>query len=175
MSASWGWSPMFKQCSKVHRATAVTSTHPCRGLIPGDNSSEASRAGREERTPALCRDGHHTISPQVLCRDTLVPEQPDTYVNLTEDDVNDAADHYEEVEDIPGIPEVTLPGKSRRRGVTIQGLNHGRDRRWSPEEGVSEGSDLWHLRESQKKGWWSDLVPLVNCLGLSCNGVKGAG
>lgn len=54
--------------------------------------------------------------------DTLTPEQPNTYVNLAEDDINDAANHYEEIKDIPGVTEVALPGKSQRRGVNIQGL-----------------------------------------------------
>lgn len=119
---------------------AVISTHSCHGLISACPSSERSRAGREERTGHhRCRAGHHTSTPvspgevlqlwhvpvwvsaAVLC-DTLMPEQPDTYINLAEDDVNDAANHYEEIEDIPGVAEVALPGKSQRRGVNIQGL-----------------------------------------------------
>ena len=64
----------------------------------------------------------------VLCRDTLVPKQPDTYINLTEDDVNDAANHYEEVKDVPGVPKVALPGKTQRRGVNIQRLSQRGDR-----------------------------------------------
>ena len=62
MSADWGWSPMFNQCFKVHRATAVTSTHSCHRLILAC-PSEPSRAGREERTPTLCRAGHHIGIP----------------------------------------------------------------------------------------------------------------
>lgn len=60
----------------------------------------------------------------LLCRDTLMPKQPDTYVNLAEDDINDAANHYEEVEDVPGIPKVALSGKSQRR-VNNQGSSQG--------------------------------------------------
>lgn len=70
MLAGWGWSPIFKQCFKVHRATAVISTHSCHGLILACPSSEPSRAGREERTPTLCRVGHHIstpVSPQGRC------------------------------------------------------------------------------------------------------------
>lgn len=140
---------MFKQGFKAHRATAVVSTHSCHGLVLACPSSEPSRAGREERTPTL-QNGTATLAllsrPRVLavvfCRDTLVPEQPDTYVNLTEDDINDAANHYKEVKDVPGVSKVALPGKSQRRGVTIQGLSQGEDRCRSLEEGVPEGSPV---------------------------------
>lgn len=43
-----------------------------------------------------------------------MPEQPSTYIDLAEDDVDDAADHDEEVKDIPGVPEVALPGEGQR-------------------------------------------------------------
>lgn len=72
-------------------------------------------------------------------------EQPDTYINLAEDDINDAANHYEEVKDVPRVPKVALPGKSQRRGVNFQGLSQGRDRWWSPEEGVPKGSPMTSL------------------------------
>lgn len=98
--------------------------HPC--LTPGQ----------------ALRHSLRRVLAAVLCGDTLVPKQPDTYVNLTEDDVNDAANHYEEVEDIPGVPEVALPGKSQRRGVNIQELSQGGHRCWSPEEGVPERSPM---------------------------------
>lgn len=138
MSASWGWSPTFKQCFKGHSAMAVTSTHSCHGPILASPSSEPSRArdgGEDTNTlQSWTPHQHPCLTPgqalwhrlrrvpsAVLCRGALVPKQPDTYVNLAEDDINDAANHYEEVEDIPGVPEVALPGKSQRRGVNIQG------------------------------------------------------
>lgn len=43
-----------------------------------------------------------------------MPEQPGTYIDLTEDDIDDAADHDEEVKDVPGVPKVTLCGESQR-------------------------------------------------------------
>lgn len=34
-----------------------------------------------------------------------------TYINLTQDDINDAADNYEKIKDIPGVPKVSLEKK----------------------------------------------------------------
>lgn len=77
-----------------------------------------------ERPPKPHGAGHHSSipsspwgrcqQPQAGCGDTLVPEQPGTYIDLTEDDIDDAADHDEEVKDVPGVPEVALQGESQR-------------------------------------------------------------
>lgn len=77
-----------------------------------------------ERPPKPHRAGHHSSipsspwgrhqQPQAGRGDTLVPEQPGTYIDLTEDDIDDAADHDEEVKDVPGVPKVTLCGESQR-------------------------------------------------------------
>lgn len=77
---------------------------------------------------------------------------PHTHIDLAEDDVNDAANHYEEVKDIPGVPEVALSEKSQRRGVNIQGLGHGGNRCRSTEEEVPESSSVI-LGQGGPEGW----------------------
>lgn len=125
MPASWAW-PL--RSNSAFRSTGCGVHTPVAGADPGLSllSTEQSRErGGHERsaeldTTSLSRPGAQWL----LCRDTLMPEQPDTYVNLAEDDVNDAANHYEEVEDVPGVPKVALSGKSQRR-VNNQGTSQG--------------------------------------------------
>lgn len=126
---SWDQVAMGTQCLQEGRAqhdmlvgwvqSPVSMKHPCHRLILACPSSEHGRGRREDAcvpqswgiasSPwgGCCRYRHQSSLGHAL------PEQPDTYINLAEDNINDAADHYEEVEDIPGIPEVALPGKSR--------------------------------------------------------------
>lgn len=97
----------------------------------------------------------------------LQEQEPNTYVNLIEDDINDAANHYEEVKDIPGVPKVALSGKSQRRRVNIQGLNQGGERCWFL--GVPKGSPVASGTSvrARKRDGGQTLYPLSNCSGLS--------
>lgn len=167
---------MVLQCSKGH-SCALHALMPC--ADPGLSllRTKQSREGGEDTIPLQsCRAGHHpstAASSQGRCYsaasggDTAVPEPPSTYVNLAEDDIDDAANHYEEVKDIPGVSEVALSGRSQRR-VNMQGCKSRRRQTLEPRGRGTEGSSVTvTLRRRDSGQTWH---PLLGYLVLSCNG-----
>lgn len=149
--------------------------HSCHVLILACPSSEPSREGREERTPSPCRAEHHPTAPASSQVPQCCPgwghshaQSPDTHVNLAEDDINDAANHYEEVKDIPGVSEVALSGRNQRR-VNMQGYKSMRRQTLEPRGRGTKGSPVTLILRGDGG---QTLHPLLSYLVLSCNGVK---
>lgn len=111
---------MFKLCSNAPRAVF---SMPC--ADPGLSLLRTRERGEDTTPLQSCRAGHHPSTPAGPRAGAAGPQATDTYINLAEDDIDDAANHYQEVKDVPGVSKVALSGRSQR-GVNMQGCKSGR-------------------------------------------------
>lgn len=101
------------------RRTAPRPPPPSPAVTAASTAAGLAHYIRLESERSACPAGLSPLGPPQTSADgrgTTPP--PDTHIDLTEDDVDDAADNDQEVEHVPGVPEVALG--ARMCGVSFR-------------------------------------------------------